>query len=247
MKRQIARVGSNEITRRASLRDSDGLDGSPERNVIGLCIKLGLFVVLFFAIASCGGERDGVSLPESSEGGVERMSITYDKYPDMIIDQNKEYTATMVTNKGTIVFKLFTDEAPITVNNFVFLSNQGYYDGVVFHRIIKNFMIQGGDPTGTGGGGPGYRFQDEPVTREYVPGTLAMANAGPNTNGSQFFIVQGKTAGLPKSYNIFGIVSDGLDVVDAIADTPVASSASGERSKPVNSVVIETVTVTESS
>ena len=170
---------------------------------------------------------------------------SYSSYPDMVIDTEKKYVASMVTNKGTVVFELFDDEAPKSVNNFVFLAREGYYDGVIFHRIVKNFMIQGGDPTGTGRGGPGYRFQDEPVTRDYVPGTLAMANAGPNTNGSQFFIVQGRTAGIAKDYNIFGIVTEGLDVVNTIADTPVTRGASGEPSQPVEEIIIETITIEE--
>jgi len=173
------------------------------------------------------------------------VARTYDNPPAMTIDTSKKYVATMVTNKGTIVLELFADEAPKSVNNFVFLVREGYYDGVTFHRIMMNFMLQGGDPTGTGRGGPGYIFQDEPVTRDYVPGTLAMANAGPNTNGSQFFIVQGREARLPKQYNIFGMVSEGLDVVDSIADTPVTEDERGERSRPLEEVVIESITIEE--
>jgi cyclophilin family peptidyl-prolyl cis-trans isomerase len=166
----------------------------------------------------------------------------YDQPPAMSIDTGKHYVATLDTNKGTIVIDLFADETPKTVNNFVFLAREGFYDGVCFHRIIKNFMIQGGDPEGTGTGGPGYRFEDEPVTRDYVPGTLAMANAGPNTNGSQFFIMHGN-ANLPKQYTIFGLVSQGLDVVNTIAETPVVSS--GEGSTPLEEVVINSITIEE--
>ena len=173
------------------------------------------------------------------------MSKSYDSYPDMVIDICKQYTATVKTNKGTVVFELFAEEAPKSVNNFVFLAREGYYDGVIFHRIVKDFMLQGGDPTGSGMGGPGYKFADEPVTRDYLPGTLAMANAGPNTNGSQFFIMHGKLD-LPKSYNIFGMVKEGMDVVDAIANTPVGRSASGEMSKPQEEVYIVSVTIEES-
>ena len=172
------------------------------------------------------------------------MSKSYDSYPDMVIDKCKQYTATVKTNKGTVVFELFAEEAPKSVNNFVFLARDGYYDGVIFHRIVKDFMLQGGDPTGSGMGGPGYKFADEPVTRDYLPGTLAMANAGPNTNGSQFFIMHGKLD-LPKSYNIFGMVKEGMDVVDAIANTPVGRSASGEMSKPQEEVYIVSVTIEE--
>ena len=163
----------------------------------------------------------------------------------MTIDKSKKYVAVMETNKGTIKLELFASETPVTVNNFVFLSRDGYYDGVKFHRIVEGFMVQGGDPTGTGAGSPGYRFNDEPVTRDYVPGILAMANSGPNTNGSQFFIMHG-TAALPPNYTIFGQVTEGMDVVNAIAETPVERSRSGEMSKPKEDVVINTVTIQES-
>src|SRR5207302_5856543 len=118
-----------------------------------------------------------------------------------------------------IVVDLFAGEAPKTVNNFVFLARQGFYDGVIFHRTIREFMIQTGDPTGTGRGGPGYKFADEPVRRRYTRGILAMANAGPNTNGSQFFIMHGDS-GLPPNYTVFGEVREGMDAVDAIATAP---------------------------
>ena len=162
----------------------------------------------------------------------------------MSIDPDKKITATMRTSSGAIVFDLFPSEAPNTVNNFVFLAREGFYDGVVFHRIIKGFMIQSGDPTGTGTGGPGYKFNDEPVTRDYVAGTLAMANSGPNTNGSQFFVMH-QRSDLPKNYTIFGLVSHGLDVVDTLANLPVAASPSGERSTPVNPPTIEGIEIAE--
>jgi len=164
--------------------------------------------------------------------------------PATTIDPSKRYFATMRTNKGVIEIELFPKETPNAVNNFVFLARQGFYDGTPFHRVIKGFMLQGGDPTGTGTGGPGYRFDDEPVTRDYLRGTLAMANAGPNTNGSQFFIMHQNYA-LPKSYIIFGQATDGLDIVDAIANTPVKSSASGEQSVPTEPLTIESVEIRE--
>src|SRR3954453_1672261 len=133
----------------------------------------------------------------------------YEKPGDMKIDPKKTYTATIDTSEGKIVAQLFPDKAPQTVNSFVFLAKEHFYDGVPFHRIIKGFMIQGGDPTGTGMGGPGYRFADEKVQRRYERGIVAMANAGPNTNGSQFFICHGRNSeGLPPSYTIFGKVTD---------------------------------------
>ncbi|HQU00222.1 MAG TPA: peptidylprolyl isomerase [Acidimicrobiales bacterium] len=162
--------------------------------------------------------------------------------PPMIIDPAKTYTATMVTSKGTLEIVLDPLAAPTTVNSFVFLARWHYYDGIVFHRIIPGFVLQGGDPTGTGAGGPGYRFDDElPKPGRYELGSLAMANAGPNTNGSQFFIISGPDGvRLPPLYALFGKVVKGLDVVQTINDL---GSASG---KPREDVVIESVTISES-
>jgi peptidylprolyl isomerase len=165
----------------------------------------------------------------------------------MQLDAEKTYTATLETNHGNIEVEFFPEDAPNTVNNFVSLAKEGYYDGTPFHRIIKGFMIQGGDPTGSGMGGPGYKFADEKVVKDYEPGTLAMANAGPNTNGSQFFICHVDLKGrLPKNYTIFGKVTNGLDVVDKIASVPVKASRSGEPSDPVEPVTLQKVTVSES-
>ncbi|MDP9359531.1 MAG: peptidylprolyl isomerase [Chloroflexota bacterium] len=164
----------------------------------------------------------------------------------MALEQGKRYTATLATNKGTIQVEFFPEGAPATVNNFVSLAREGYYDGTPFHRIVKGFVIQGGDPTGTGTGGPGFQFADEPVSRDYEKGILAMANAGPNTNGSQFFIVLGDLRGsLPKNYTIFGRVTEGMDVVDAIAATPTRRGRSGENSIPTEDVTLERVTISE--
>jgi cyclophilin family peptidyl-prolyl cis-trans isomerase len=136
----------------------------------------------------------------------------------MGIDPQKSYTATIQTAGGDIVLQLFADKAPNTVNNFVFLAREGFYDGVIFHRVIENFMVQGGDPTGTGLGGPGYSFADEfhPELRHDGPGVLSMANAGPNTNGSQFFITHVATPHLDGKHSVFGRVTGGLDVLMAI-------------------------------
>lgn len=167
-----------------------------------------------------------------------------DKYsaaPDMTIDPNKTYTATIETTEGTIQAELYAKEAPMTVNNFAFLARDNFYQGIKFHRIISGFMVQTGDPTGTGTGGPGYEFEDEPVTREYTRGTIAMANAGPDTNGSQFFIVH-QDSPLPKDYTIFGQVTEGLDVVDAIASTPTTGP---EGSTPTEDVRITNITINE--
>ena len=164
--------------------------------------------------------------------------------PEMVIDPGKQYTATIQTTEGTMTAQLLPAEAPKTVNNFVFLTREGFYDGVPFHRVMKGFMVQTGDPTGTGTGGPGYRFNDEPVKRKYVRGTLAMANAGPNTNGSQFFIVH-KDYPLPANYTIFGQVTDGLDVLDKIATTPTGPGRGGPDT-PRTPVTINSIKIDES-
>ena len=163
----------------------------------------------------------------------------YANPPEMAIDPAKTYTATIETTAGTLTAQLFASEAPRTVNNFVFLANEGFYADVIFHRVISGFMIQGGDPTGTGTGGPGYRFDDEPVSRQYLRGTLAMANAGPNTNGSQFFVMHADYP-LPPNYTIFGKLSAGEDVIDAIAGAPT-----GAQDRPVEPVAIKSVTISE--
>ncbi|MBI5712367.1 MAG: peptidylprolyl isomerase [Chloroflexi bacterium] len=138
----------------------------------------------------------------------------------MVIDPKKKYSATFKTEKGDFVIELFADKAPKTVNNFVFLSREKFYDGVTFHRVIKGFMAQGGDPTGTGTGGPGYKFSDEfhPSLRHDGPGVLSMANAGPGTNGSQFFITHDATPHLDNKHTVFGKVTKGMDVVLSIPE-----------------------------
>lgn len=164
---------------------------------------------------------------------------SYSSPPPMSIDPAKRYTATIETSAGTMTAELFPGDAPRTVNNFVFLAGEGFYEGIIFHRVIPGFMIQGGDPTGKGSGGPGYRFDDEPVKRRYTRGTLAMANAGPNTNGSQFFVMHADYA-LPPSYTIFGKLTSGEDVVDAVAAAPT-----GAQDRPRDPVRIERVTIDE--
>lgn len=157
----------------------------------------------------------------------------------MGIDTSKRYTATMETSMGTIVIALDALNAPLTVNNFVFLAAHHYYDGIIFHRIINGFVCQGGDPTGTGRGGPGYRFDDEPVKQKYQIGSLAMANAGPNTNGSQFFLITGPSGvNLPPQYNHFGQVVKGLDVIDAMQKVDTDRSDKPREDVVINSVAI---------
>jgi cyclophilin family peptidyl-prolyl cis-trans isomerase len=146
------------------------------------------------------------------------MAKQWTTAPEMQIDPKKQYKARMETDKGTMVIELFADKTPMTVNNFVFLSREGYYDGVIFHRVIDNFMVQGGDPTGTGRGGPGYKFGDEfnSTLKHDKQGILSMANAGPGTNGSQFFITHGPTPHLNGKHTVFGQVVEGLDVLMSI-------------------------------
>ena len=183
-----------------------------------------------------------MSTPIPNPDGSSEQRQRFDAAPSMIIDVNKTYTATMVTSKGTLEILLDPLAAPETVNSFVFLARWHYYDGIVFHRVIPGFVLQGGDPTGTGAGGPGYRFNDElPKPGRYELGSLAMANAGPHTNGSQFFVISGPDGvRLPPLYSLFGKVVKGLDVVQTINDIGTPSG------KPREDVVIESVTITES-
>lgn len=168
------------------------------------------------------------------------MATQYPSPPDFTIDLDKAYGATVDTNHGEITIEFDAVRSPNTVNNFVTLARDGFYDGVIFHRVIANFMIQGGDPTGTGMGGPGYKFRDELEGEgTYRRGTVAMANAGPHTNGSQFFICHADV-GLPHSYTIFGQVASGMETVDSIATT---ATDAGDR--PQDEVVINKVTITE--
>ena len=165
---------------------------------------------------------------------------SFNDRPEMGIDPSKRYTATLDTSLGNIVIALDAVNAPATVNNFVFLALHHYYDGVIFHRIINGFMCQGGDPTGTGRGGPGYRFADEPVKQHYQIGSVAMANAGPDTNGSQFFLISGQSGvRLPPQYNHFGQIVKGMDVLETM------QSVDTDRSdRPREDVVINSVTIT---
>jgi cyclophilin family peptidyl-prolyl cis-trans isomerase len=212
----------------------------------GSALLIAVALMTSLVVAACGEDEGLGSAPTQTQATPTEEGTTqmqWNTEPAMQLEEGKNYGAIIRTTKGDIVVDLFESEAPRTVNNFVFLANQGYYENVSFHRIIKDFMVQTGDPTGTGAGGPGYRFADEPVTRPYVRGTLAMANAGPNTNGSQFFIVHAD-AGLPPNYTIFGIVTEGLDVLDAIANVPVRPSSRGEMSVPTEPVSLTGVEIT---
>jgi cyclophilin family peptidyl-prolyl cis-trans isomerase len=174
-------------------------------------------------------------------------SKKYAGAPAMSIDANKKYNAIIKTSMGDMTAELYPKDAPNTVNNFVFLSREGFYNGVIFHRVIKDFMVQTGDQLGTGTGDAGYKFNDELTgPQTYVKGTLAMANAGPNTQGSQFFICHGSRAEtLPKRYSIFGKVTAGLETLDKIAGVPVKASPGGENSSPVEPPKIDTIQITE--
>jgi peptidyl-prolyl cis-trans isomerase B (cyclophilin B) len=155
--------------------------------------------------------------------------MTYSSPPEMIIDKEKEYTATIDTAKGSLILELFAADVPVTVNNFVFLARKGYYDNTTFHRVIPDFMAQGGDPTGTGRGGPGYKFADEFTKHRHGTGTLSMANAGPNTNGSQFFITYEPQPHLDGHHSVFGQLKYGMEVLKSL----------------VNGDVIERITIEE--
>ena len=176
----------------------------------------------------------------AASGGVTRQ---YSSLPAMALDPDAEYVADFRTNQGSFRVRLFASQTPVTVNNFVFLAQNNFYDGLIFHRVIEGFMIQGGDPTGTGGGGPGYKFQDEIVPGLVfdAPGKLAMANAGPGTNGSQFFITVAPTDWLNGNHTIFGEVIEGQNVVTAISGL-----ATGARDVPLQRVVIERIDITQS-
>lgn len=197
-------------------------------------------LITLLAMAGCS------SIPQKTNTQIKQWSSP----PKMSIDPNKTYLAHIDTNKGAFTIELLAKDAPTTVNNFVFLAKEHFYDNVIFHRIMKTFMIQTGDPQGNGTGGPGYNIKDELSKKyKYEKGIVAMANQGsPNTGGSQFFICSGpESAGLNDSptYTVFGKVSSGMDIVDKIAATPVAQNPTGEYSSPVEKVFIKTVTIEE--
>ncbi|MDA7543117.1 peptidylprolyl isomerase [Acidimicrobiia bacterium] len=207
------------------------------------------FLIISLFISACGSneveEITETTIQDNKGESTMSDEKVYSSMPEMSIDQSKSYTAVIQTSMGDLSVEFFSDTAPITVNNFISLSNDGYYDNIIFHRVISGFMIQGGDPSGTGHGEygkfPGYTFEDELNNQQpYEKGILAMANAGPNTNGSQFFIMHVDYP-LPYQYTIFGKVTAGLEVIDSIASVQTA-----EGDKPVEDVVILGVTVSSS-
>ncbi len=175
-----------------------------------------LFIIVFIMIlTSCGGQQVAKNTTNESTSG--SSPKTYSVPPPMNIFMNKDYTAIMETNKGTMVLELFNRDAPKTVNNFVFLARAGFYDNTTFHRVIAGFMAQGGDPTGTGSGGPGYNIPDEITSHKHLTGTLSMANRNaPNTSGSQFFICFAPQPHLDGGYSVFGQLVEGMDVLNSI-------------------------------
>ena len=200
--------------------------------------------LLLIALAACGEAEPAAETSEPAEGGMKQ----YSSHPGTVIESGKSYSAVIKTNLGDMTFDLLANEAPLAVNSFVFLAREGYFDGVIFHRIIPGFMGQSGDPTGTGGGGPGYKFDIETPSGPYIRGSLAMANAGPGTNGSQFFIVfdnlteQGR---LSPDYSLFGQMTDGEAALEALESVPVTAKPSGERSQPLEEVRISTIEIIE--
>lgn len=209
-------------------------------NIVGAVVILGIIVALLTRTPGAEPEQQPTPTPVIQPTAMQ--SKQYDEPPALMLEEGAMYQAVVNTSKGSFTIELFADQVPTTVNSFVFLANEGFFDGVVFHRIMEGFMIQTGDPTGTGRGGPGYTFADEPFEGEYTRGTVAMANAGPNTNGSQFFIMHEDRA-LDPNYTIFGRVTEGIEVVDAIAATPVTANMFGEMSTPAEVVQIESVTI----
>lgn len=182
--------------------------------------------------------------PISTPQPISTPTVEKGPYP-MEIDKTKNYQAVVETDAGIFKIELNAGQTPITVNNFVALARRKFYNSTLFHRIINGFMIQGGDPQGNGTGSPGYTFADEPFAGEYTRGTVAMANSGPNTNGSQFFIMHQDNQ-LPKNYVIFGKVIYGMEVIDKIAESPVRTSASGENSQPITPTTINSIQIVES-
>ncbi len=207
------------------------------------CLAFLFLLIAVMISVSCSSSKTETEEDTAETNVAEKEEEELEK-PEMQIDQNKQYEAIIKTSSGDITVALNAKDMPITVNNFVYLANKDFYNDTIFHRVIKGFMIQGGDPSGDGTGGPGYKFDDEPFQGEYTKGTIAMANAGPNTNGSQFFVMHQDYA-LPKNYIIFGNVIGGIEIVDKIAEASVGPNAMGENSKPSEPVVIESIEIVE--
>jgi cyclophilin family peptidyl-prolyl cis-trans isomerase len=251
------RQREGRAVRQAELQQAQKRRQQRRRIIIGAVVVIVILGVLYISNRGGSSKKTNVSsgstttaapakitgdTPCPKADGSSPRTTSFTKAPPMCIDTNKNYTATMVTDAGTIKIKLDPKKAPKTVNNFVVLSRYHFYDGTIFHRVIPGFVDQGGDPEGTGQGGPGYKFADElPKAGEYKVGSLAMANSGPDTNGSQFFIIVGaQGAGLQPNYSLFGEVTDGIDVAHKIEND---GSADGT---PKVTHKITTVTIEES-
>jgi len=222
--------------------------------MIASALVAGLVFVLW------GGEGNEMPIPESELDFTKNDNLLLDQIDqnapqsvqksmiqpptEINLEEGKVYIARLKTSEGDINIELNTTQTPVTAYNFIHLAKQKFYDDTTFHRAIKGFMVQGGDPAGDGTGGPGYKFNDEPFEGEYTRGTVAMANSGPNTNGSQFFIMH-KDYALPPNYVIFGKVAQGIEVVDKIAEAEVMANGGGEASRPVNPVKIISVEIVE--
>ena len=200
-------------------------------------VAVALATAALLTFAACGGSKP----TPTQTPGASNVAQQYNAPPPLTIDPDKSYTATMKTGKGDIVIELFANKVPNTVNNFVFLAREGFYNGTTFHRVLSGFMAQGGDPTGTGSGGPGYRFADEfdPTLRHDKPGMMSMANAGPNTNGSQFFLTHVPTPHLDGRHAVFGQVTGGLDVLLSLTVRDPNQNPSFEGDKLIEVVITE--------
>jgi cyclophilin family peptidyl-prolyl cis-trans isomerase len=188
---------------------------------------------------SCGDSEPAPASQPEPKSAPEVKIMQWDSPPEMIIDTSKKYTAIMETEKGNLVLELFAADVPRTVNNFVFLARQGYYDGSTFHRVIPGFMAQGGDPTGTGMGGPGYKFDDEFTKHWHEKGALSMANSGANTNGSQFFICYAPQHGLDGRHSVFGQLVEGMDVLESITPRDPSQRPQFEGDKIIKVTIVE--------
>ena len=235
-KEKIDMASKKQIEEREKLRRAKQTERTIQ--MVGGGIVLLILAVLAFMYFS---NREPAAQEPAAVDTPQTTTLQYDTYPPMTIDVNKQYFAAVkMANGGEFTIQLFPDKAPKTVNSFVFLAREGYFNGVTFHRVLEGFMAQGGDPTGTGGGGPGYEFENENSDLTFdQEGVVAMANAGPDTNGSQFFITFGPTPQLNGDYTIFGQVIDGMDVVNAITkrDPDTNPSFAGD--------AMESVTITE--
>lgn len=211
-----------------------------------LAMLIGIPIFIFIIAIVLNDKTLGTS-PYKNLSEIASDAINKEKIPPPTtkIDITKDYKAVLKTSEGDITIRLNALDTPITATNFVYLSKLNFYNGLKFHRVIKDFMIQSGDPKGDGTGSPGYLFKDEPIEGDYKRGTVAMANSGKDTNGSQFFIIQKDQPDLPKNYVIFGKVVKGIEVVDKIANAAVIDNGSGEISTPVNPVIINSVEITE--